>query len=95
MVLDKVEVEVVVLEVIEAIEGPLTSNLPAGEGLAQESKTKLEQALADVTSVARRELESIKLAHLLPKLPRKEVESHGGDEAAQPVTVPEDETEVP
>lgn len=58
--------EISLLEVIEAIEGPLVSAVPAGEGLPPESRARLEQALSEVTNIARRELEAIKLAHLLP-----------------------------
>ncbi len=62
--------EISLLEVIEAIEGPLVSAVPAGEGLPPESRARLEQALSEVTNIARRELEAIKLAHLLPKPPQ-------------------------
>jgi len=64
--------EISLLEVIEAIEGPLVSAVPAGEGLPAESRARLEQALSEVTNIARRELEAIKLAHLLPKPPQPE-----------------------
>lgn len=57
--------EISLLEVIEAIEGPLISAVPVGEGLPEGSRTKLEQALAEVTALARRELEAVKLADLL------------------------------
>lgn len=62
--------EISLLEVIEAIEGPVISAVPVGEGLPSDSRAKLERALADVTATARRELEAIKLAHLLPQSPR-------------------------
>lgn len=61
--------EISLLEVIEAIEGPVISAVPVGDGLPDESRNKLEQALADVTAVARRELEAIKLVQLLPQSP--------------------------
>ncbi len=54
------------LEVIEADDGPMTSMLPIHEGLPQGSKTKLECALKEVAELVRRELEAVKLAHLLP-----------------------------
>jgi len=59
--------EISLLEVIEAIDGPLNSAMPIGDGLPGDSKSKLETALADVTEVARRELAAVKLAHLLPQ----------------------------
>jgi Rrf2 family protein len=61
--------EISLLEIIEAIEGPWTSSVPVGEGLPEESKTRLQRALLDVTAVARRELAAVTLAHLLPSRP--------------------------
>jgi Rrf2 family protein len=58
--------DVSLLDVIEAIDGPLISSFPLQEGLPEESRTKLECALRDVTEIARRELLEIKLVHLLP-----------------------------
>lgn len=63
--------DISLLEVIEAIDGPLTSAMPMNEGLAPESKSKLEQALTGVTDMARGELKAVKLAHLLPELQRQ------------------------
>jgi Rrf2 family protein len=58
--------DISLLEVIEAIDGPLTSTLPIHEGLPADSKARLEEALREVTEVARRALAAVKLAHLLP-----------------------------
>ena len=60
--------DISLLEVIEAINGPMTSALPIDEGLPEGSKAKLECALAGVTELARRELRAITLAHLLPTI---------------------------
>ncbi len=57
--------EISILEVIEAIDGPLTSTLPVSAGLCDESRLKLEAALSEVTDTARNQLGSVKLAHLL------------------------------
>ncbi len=65
--LDRAADEVSVLEVIEAIEGPLVASLPIGEGLPEESRTKLERVLSEITNLSRQELEAIKLSHLLPE----------------------------
>jgi len=54
------------LEVIEAIEGPMVSGTPPSQGLPLRSRAMLEQALAGVTGMARRELEAVTIAHLLP-----------------------------
>jgi Rrf2 family protein len=59
--------EISLLEVIEAIDGPVISALPLGEGLPAESRAKLERSLGEVTSGVRRELQAIKLSSLLPR----------------------------
>ena len=58
--------DISLLEVIEAIDGPLHSALPIHKGLPEECKRKLECALREVTELARRELRAVKLLHLLP-----------------------------
>jgi Rrf2 family protein len=68
--LERAPDDVSLLEVIEAIDGPLISTMPASEGLPTRSRSKLNAALREVTKLARRELAAVKLAHLLPS-PRK------------------------
>ncbi len=68
--LERAADSVSLLEVIEAVEGPLTTAMPIGDGLPMKSRSKLERALRGVTDVARRQLKAVKLAHLLPE-PRK------------------------
>ncbi len=58
--------DVSLLEVIEAVEGPLKTTVPVGEGLPVGTRSKLERTLREVTDVARRELDAVKLARLLP-----------------------------
>jgi len=58
--------DVSLLEVIEAIDGPLVSSLPCCDGMPAKSKSKLKNALAEVTKGTRRELAAIKLADLMP-----------------------------
>ena len=57
--------EVSLLEVIEAIEGPLNTGEPVQEGQSQESQLRLQEALQQVTDNSRRQLEGIKLSQLL------------------------------
>jgi Rrf2 family protein len=57
--------EVSLLEVIEAIEGPLDSGEPVTEGMSEESQMRLQDALRSVTDQSRRQLEAIKLSQLL------------------------------
>ena len=54
------------LEVIEAVDGPLGWAIPLSEGMPADLKAKLAEALADVAAEARRELEAIKLSELMP-----------------------------
>jgi Rrf2 family protein len=55
-----------VLEVIEAIEGPLAHDLPLGEGMPRESRKRLTLALQGVSEQMRRDLHAIKLSQLVP-----------------------------
>jgi Rrf2 family protein len=64
-VLERSPEEVSLLEVIEAVDGPVAPTLP-GEGLSEPANSKLRCTLAGVTEFARRELAAVKLAHLLP-----------------------------
>ena len=57
--------QISLLEVIEAIEGPYDSTVEMGEGLSEDSKGKLRDALDEVTDTTRKQLEAIKLSQLL------------------------------
>ena len=57
--------EISLLDVIEAIEGPLDSKLPLAAAPDDHTQVNLQQALKDVTATARTQLESIKIAHLI------------------------------
>jgi hypothetical protein len=59
--------------VIEAVDGPVVPSLPIAEGLSEEASNKLKCTLAGVTELARRELDAVKLAHLLPAGSRREL----------------------
>ena len=58
--------EISLLEIIEAIDGPMSAGIPDGEGWPQQSEMKLREALSGVAAHARRDLAAIKLAHLIP-----------------------------
>jgi Rrf2 family protein len=64
------------LEVIEAIEGPVRLALPSHEGLPESAYAKLSQALGDVTTSTRRALGDIKLSDLRDQ-PRNTPSSNG------------------
>ena len=61
--------QISLLEVIEAIEGPYDSSHEVGEGLPDESQAMLRDALNQVTSTTRKQLEAIKLSQLLTPPP--------------------------
>jgi Rrf2 family transcriptional regulator, cysteine metabolism repressor len=61
--------EVSLLEVIEAIDGPLSAESNLSDVLPTTSHDKLQDALTQVTSTARSQLEAIKLSQLL-EVPR-------------------------
>ena len=65
--LERDPADISLLDVIEAIDGPLVTNLPLGEGLPSESQSRLKEAISGVTEESRRQLSQVKLAHLLPK----------------------------
>jgi Rrf2 family protein len=60
--------DISLLEVIEAVDGPLNSASPLPEGLPEESRTTLECALRDVTEHSRHALRAVKLDRLLPEV---------------------------
>ncbi len=57
--------DVSLLEVIEAIEGPLDAGGTVGEGLPEDYQHRLHDALKQVTLTAREQLEAIKFSQLL------------------------------
>jgi Rrf2 family protein len=64
--LERAPQDISLLEVIEAIDGPLASAMPALEGGVRGScQSNLRAALDKVTSEARRQLQAIKLSDLL------------------------------
>ena len=67
--------EVSLLEVIEAIEGPLNTGEPTAEGMSESTQAALQQALRSVTDSSRRQLEAIKLSQLLQPPTDQETEA--------------------
>jgi Rrf2 family protein len=57
--------EISLLDVIEAIEGPLVAALPAREGETSVHQAKLHGAMEQVAANVRRQLQGIKLADLV------------------------------
>jgi len=65
-VLERPVEEITLLDVIEAIDGPLNTSPTPAKGMPEETHRRLSEALQDVTTITRRELSNIKLAALLP-----------------------------
>jgi Rrf2 family protein len=58
--------DISLLDVIEAIEGPMdVGDEPTGDCLPEESQQKLRGALTEITQTARQQLEAIKFSQLL------------------------------
>ena len=57
--------DISLLDVIEAIAGPMDAGEPTGDGLPEASKVKLMDALTEITNTARQQLEAIKFSQLL------------------------------
>jgi Rrf2 family protein len=55
------------LDVIEAVDGPMASTLPSSDGLSAQSKSKLVEALSGATDSTRRELAGVTLADVVPQ----------------------------
>ena len=63
--------EISILDIIEAIDGPMHTDMSLSEGLSQESQQRLKGALEEITTTTRDQLMSIKLSQLL-RLPPDE-----------------------
>jgi Rrf2 family protein len=59
--------EISLLDLIEAIEGPLVGTVPASPSLAKHALAKLQQAMDDSATAKRAILSKIKLSDLLPE----------------------------
>ncbi len=64
--------EISLLEVIEAIEGPMSADDLSADGLDDLTQTKLQSALVEITETSRDQLEAIKFSQLLE--PPQEIE---------------------
>ena len=56
--------DVSLLDIMEAVDGPMVSSLPVADGLHEESRGKLEQLLNQVNQEVRNRLAAIRLADL-------------------------------
>jgi len=58
--------QISLLELIEAVDGPLSLAIQLSQTIPAESRDKLTRALTTVTAIARHELDCVKLSDLLP-----------------------------
>jgi Rrf2 family protein len=64
--LDRPANEISLLDLIDAVDGPVLANTPLAEGLPPELLEQLSTALKEVTAATRKQLSSIKISSLLP-----------------------------
>ena len=57
--------EISLLDIIEAIDGPMDSHLPLEDKLDESFRGNLQQALNDVTGITRKHLSSIRISDLV------------------------------
>jgi len=65
-VLQRPPEEMSLLDVIEAIDGPMICTFPPSEGLAEQSQVKLQRVLSELAELSRRQLAAVKVVQLLP-----------------------------
>jgi Rrf2 family protein len=63
--------DISVLQIIEAVDGPMDSKLPFDGDVANACQARLREALYTVAAMARRQLQEIKLADLLSSTARQ------------------------
>jgi Rrf2 family transcriptional regulator, cysteine metabolism repressor len=77
--LDRSPAEISLLELIEAVDGPVHSQPPTTEGLPADSLAHLSVALEEVTNTTRKQLQDIKLSHLQSRSKSRRVEGAGAN----------------
>lgn len=63
--LDRKPSDVSLLEVIEAVDGPITSGIPIGAGFPQQPASMLQSTLQKITDSTRQQLAAVKLSELV------------------------------
>jgi Rrf2 family transcriptional regulator, cysteine metabolism repressor len=63
--LDRPASEISLLDLIEAVDGPVFSHAPMAEGLPEELVDQLSTALKEVSAVTRKQLSGIKISSLI------------------------------
>lgn len=63
--------QISLLELIEAVDGPLSTAVQISKTVPAESRERLTRALTTITALTRRELDCVKLSDLLPPSPAR------------------------
>jgi len=61
--------EISLLELIEAVEGPMEPTSATGHGLTQGTQQRMHTALNDLTAVCRKQLKGIRISSMLASVP--------------------------
>lgn len=69
--LERAPDEISLLDVIEAVDGPLSAGLPMNVGFSGESTARLRDVLCRVTRATREQLAAVKLTHLIADGPAR------------------------
>lgn len=89
--LDREAADISLLDIIEAVDGPLSSSLPSADRISTRARTTLEQGLTEVAEAARERLAAIRLSQLVgssdgmhgsndhPGLPPSSQDTESGD----------------
>ena len=63
--LDRSADDISLLDIIEAVDGPMNTKLPFAAGIPSECQVRLREALRSVAATAREQLQDVKVGHLV------------------------------
>src|SRR5688500_16756182 len=63
--LDRSADDISLLDIIEAVDGPMNTKLPFADGIPSECQVRLREALRSVAATAREQLQDVKVGHLV------------------------------
>jgi Rrf2 family transcriptional regulator, cysteine metabolism repressor len=70
--LDRRPEEISLLDIIEAVDGPMNTKMSINDGLSGDSQTRLRDALTRIAITNRQQLQEVKVADLITPRKRKE-----------------------
>ncbi len=63
--LDRSPEQISLLDIIEAVDGPMNTKLPFADCMPNECQTRLRDALCTIATASRSQLQDVKIAHLI------------------------------